>query len=80
MAEPGRITDQIVNAIETADLIVADLTGNNPNVMFELGYADRAGKEVVLLNQEIGATPFDIKDWRQSATTSTISAQRGPNS
>jgi hypothetical protein len=33
--------------------------------MFELGYADRAGKEVVLLNQEIAATPFDIKDWRQ---------------
>jgi hypothetical protein len=65
IAEPGRITDQIVNAIENADLIVADLTGNNPNVMFELGYADRARKEVVLLNQEIDATPFDIKDWRQ---------------
>jgi hypothetical protein len=67
IAAPGRITDQIVNAIETADLIVADLTGNNANVMFELGYADRAGKEVVLLNQKIAATPFDIKDWRQIA-------------
>jgi nucleoside 2-deoxyribosyltransferase len=65
IAAPERITGQIVNAIETADIIVADLSGNNPNVMFELGYADRAEKEVVLLNQEIDATPFDIKDWRQ---------------
>jgi hypothetical protein len=65
IAEPGRITDQIINAIETADVIVADLTGSNPNVMFELGYADAAGKPIVVLHQDVDATPFDIKDWRQ---------------
>ncbi|HWH09612.1 MAG TPA: hypothetical protein VG165_00645 [Solirubrobacteraceae bacterium] len=63
--EPGRITDQIVNAIENATLIVADVTGYNPNVMFELGYADAANKRIVLLNQDLDTTPFDIKDWRQ---------------
>ena len=65
IAQPGRITDQIINAIDTAELIIADLTGNNPNVMFELGYADAARKPIILLNQVIDATPFDIKDWRQ---------------
>jgi nucleoside 2-deoxyribosyltransferase len=33
--------------------------------MFELGYADAAGKPIVVLNQDLDATPFDIKDWRQ---------------
>jgi hypothetical protein len=64
ISEPGRITDQIVNAILNADLIVADTTGYNPNVMFELGFADAARKPIVVLNQNVTANPFDIKDWR----------------
>jgi hypothetical protein len=64
ISEPGRITDQIVNAILNAALIVADVTGYNPNVMFELGFADAAGKPIVVLNQNLDENPFDIKDWR----------------
>lgn len=62
---PGRITDQIVSAIERADVLVADITGANANVLFELGYADALGKPIIVLNQEVEQTPFDIKDWRQ---------------
>jgi hypothetical protein len=65
MTEAGRITDQIVTAIERSDVLIADITATNPNVLFELGYADALGKAVIVLNQEIGDTPFDIKDWRQ---------------
>ena len=64
IAKPGRITEQIMEAIRNADLIIADITGNNPNVMFELGYADALGKPIIVLNQRLSATPFDIKDWR----------------
>ena len=39
IAEPGRITDQIIASIHRADVIIADVTSNNPNVMFELGFA-----------------------------------------
>ena len=38
-------------AIERADLVVADLTGDNPNVMYELGFAHGLRKPVVLLVQ-----------------------------
>jgi hypothetical protein len=62
---PGRITHQIVEAIRAATAIVADVTGNNPNVMFELGYADALGKPIVVLNQRLAEAPFDLKDWRQ---------------
>lgn len=64
IAKPGRITEQIIEAIRRADLIVADITGNNPNVMFELGFADALEKQIIVLNQEVSAAPFDIKDWR----------------
>ncbi len=62
---PGRITAQIVSAIERADVLIADITATNPNVMFELGYADALQKPIIVLNQDLEQTPFDIKDWRQ---------------
>ncbi len=65
ITDPGRITDQIINAIERADVLVADITGSNPNVLFELGYADALSKPTIVLNQAVNDTPFDIKDWRQ---------------
>lgn len=37
---PGtNITEQIANSIDTADFVVVDITRQNPNVMYELGYA-----------------------------------------
>lgn len=65
ITQPGRITDQIVSAIERADVLIADITGTNANVLFELGYGDALKKPTIVLNQHIERTPFDIKDWRQ---------------
>jgi hypothetical protein len=65
ITRPGRITQQIVESIRAASVIIADVTNNNPNVMFELGYADAIGKPIVLLNQRLEDAPFDLRDWRQ---------------
>lgn len=65
ISRPGKITDQIIQAIREADIIIADITGNNANVMWELGYAQALGKDPVILNQAVQATPFDLHDWRQ---------------
>ena len=65
ITQPGRISQQIVEGIRAAAVIIADITGNNPNVMFELGYADALGKPIVVLNQNVEDAPFDLKDWRQ---------------
>jgi hypothetical protein len=35
----GNITGQVIQAIVSADLIVADLTGKNANVYYEIGVA-----------------------------------------
>jgi Nucleoside 2-deoxyribosyltransferase len=62
---PGHITEQILDALSTADVVIADITGANTNVIYEVGYAAANGIPVVLLSQEPGASPFDLKDLRQ---------------
>ena len=65
IAKPGRITEQIIAAIEQADLLIADLSGNNPNVMYELGYGHALRKPAIIINQDVHSAPFDVKDFRQ---------------
>ena len=61
--QAGRITEQLLEAIQTSDLVVADISGRNPNVMYELGYAHALKKQVIVLNSTPDA-PFDIADYR----------------
>lgn len=53
--------DRIFNQISKADLIVADMTGQNPNVFYEVGYAHALGKIVLLITQSSTDIPFDLR-------------------
>ena len=55
------ILDRIFNQINKADVIIADMTGRNPNVFYEVGYAHALGKIVLLLTQNADDIPFDLK-------------------
>ncbi len=59
----GSITQRIYNQISKAEVIVADMTGRNPNVFYEVGYAHALGKPVILLAQRADDIPFDLKDY-----------------
>ncbi len=64
-AQPGVILEQIDHAIALARVIVADLTGLNPNVMQEVGFARARGKPIVFITQgEFRDLPFDIRHYR----------------
>jgi hypothetical protein len=55
--------EKIEEEIRRSDICIADISTNNPNVWFELGYAFAAGKEVVMLCA-FGSQPkfpFDIQ-------------------
>jgi len=56
-----RILDRIYNQIAKADLIIADMTGRNANVFYEVGYAHALGKTTVLLTSKADDIPFDLK-------------------
>jgi hypothetical protein len=67
IAQPGQISQQVKDSIAAAHVVIADITGVNPNVMWELGYADGLGKTIVILNQAPNSSPFDMIDRRQVA-------------
>lgn len=54
------VTAEIVRQIERSFFIVADLTGERPNVYYEVGYAHRADKEVILAARKGTAVHFDV--------------------
>lgn len=64
ISSAGSIIDQIFESIAKSGLVVADLTGRNQNVMYELGLANAMGKDTVLLSQEIDDVPFDVRSQR----------------
>ena len=55
------ILERVFNQISKADVIVADMTGRNPNVFYEAGYAHALNKVVVLVTQKTDDIPFDLK-------------------
>lgn len=57
------ILSVIYKNIRTADVIVADMTGRNPNVYFESGYAMALEKRIVFLTQQEKDIPFDLKQY-----------------
>jgi hypothetical protein len=64
ITQTGRITSQIIAAISNADVIIADITRTNANVLYELGRAHSEGKPTIVLNQ-FRTSPFDVQDFRQ---------------
>lgn len=56
--------DRIYRQIDTADIIVADLSKRNPNVFYELGYAHAKDKLCILLTKDVNDIPFDLKHKR----------------
>lgn len=56
------VVEDIKDQISRAHFGIADITGNNPNVMWELGYMCAARKEVIILKDKADSerTPFDL--------------------
>lgn len=59
IAKPGVITDQIIQNLLTAPLVVADLTGSNANVFYELAIRHATRKAFVQVIEQGERIPFD---------------------
>jgi hypothetical protein len=60
--EDFEITDKVIECIQRAGVIIADLTGSRPNVYYELGYARAIGKTLILTAREGEKVHFDIRN------------------
>lgn len=63
-SNPGAITPQIVESILEADLVIADLSGFNPNVYYEVAIAHGYERPTVHLQIATERPSFDLKDLR----------------
>ena len=57
------ILERIYNQISKADIVIADMTGRNSNVFYEVGYAHALGKTTILLTKNSEDIPFDLKHY-----------------
>ncbi|MHC4565723.1 MAG: hypothetical protein ACYTE3_08185 [Planctomycetota bacterium] len=57
----GSVVRDIWSGIFSSRVIVADCTGRNPNVFYEIGVAHTLGKPVVLITQTEEDVPFDVR-------------------
>lgn len=60
----GAIIDDIHRSIMNAAICIADVTGRNPNVSYELGMAHALGKPVLIITQDVKDIPFDYQHLR----------------
>lgn len=54
------ITQTIIDYLTSSELVIADITGHNPNAFYEMGYRASTGKAMIHLREKNEKIPFDI--------------------
>ena len=58
------IIGDIFLTIETSRLVICDVTGKNPNVLYEAGIAHTRNVDVIFLTQNDEDVPFNLRHIR----------------
>lgn len=61
---PGHILTDIMSEIYSAKFIIAEITPENQNVFFEVGYAHAVKKPIILIAEKGKELPFDVSGFR----------------
>lgn len=70
------ILNDIIRSIKEASVIVADITPDNPNVFYEIGYAHAIQKPTILIcDKKRDKLPFDVSSFRTLFYENSISGK-----
>ena len=71
------ILNDIIRSIKESSVVVAEITPDNPNVFYEIGYSHAIGKPTILLCDKVrGNLPFDISGFRTLFYENTIAGKK----
>jgi Nucleoside 2-deoxyribosyltransferase len=73
---PGSILEDIIRGIETAQIVIAEITPTNENVFYEVGYAHALKKPTILLAEKDKKLPFDLSGFRCLFYENSIGGKR----
>ncbi|MCA9280039.1 MAG: hypothetical protein H6815_13135 [Phycisphaeraceae bacterium] len=76
VAGPGVIIADIERKLLESDIVIADITPQNENVFYELGYAHAIGKPTILTAEHGKKLPFDVSPFRTLFYDNTIAGKR----
>jgi len=68
------ILDRIYAQMERAEIVIAEMTGRNPNVLYETGYAHGLGKRVIFLTKSADDIPFDLRHYPHVVHAGSVAA------
>ena len=58
------ITQTIIDKLLSSELVIADISGHNPNVFYEMGYRKCTNKPIIHLKKQGESIPFDVNTVR----------------
>lgn len=71
------ILNDIIKSIKDSSIVIAEITPDNPNVFYEIGYSHAIGKPTILLCDKIREKlPFDISGFRTLFYENTIAGKK----
>jgi hypothetical protein len=72
--QPGLVISDIQRQIRESRVVIAEITPVNPNVYYEVGFADAIGKPVILIADggKVEQLPFDVRSFRTIFYENTI--------
>ena len=73
---PGLIIADIMAQINSAKIVIADITPENSNVFYEVGYAHAYRKPTILIADKTRKLPFDVSGFRTLFYENTIAGKR----
>ena len=61
---PEEIITHIIENLVVSDIVIADLSGRNPNVFYELGVRHAVNNKTILIAEDLDDIPFDLRGLR----------------
>jgi tetratricopeptide (TPR) repeat protein len=72
VSKSGAIIKDVIKRLYEADVVIADLSGLNPNVCYELGVRHALKGGTIMIVDDIESIPFDLKPYRVLEYSTTL--------